>query len=48
MTINGERASKRAYSAPTLVSYGDMAQLTKTGTGSLTETQQMNGMDRKP
>lgn len=37
MTINANRSAKRAYSAPKLVAFGDMATLTKGGAGSITE-----------
>ena len=34
MTIDTEPAQKRPYSRPTLIEYGTMAALTKTGSGS--------------
>ena len=48
MTIDSKLGQKRAYAAPKLVAYGDMASLTKTGTGSRTETPTMNGLMRRP
>ena len=47
MTIDSVSKAKRIYSAPTLVSYGDMVKLTKSGTGSITEMGSSNP-NRKP
>lgn len=38
MMIDSASSPKRPYSAPKLVAYGDMATLTKGGTGSRQET----------
>ena len=48
MTIERELKAKRTYSTPNLVAYGDMASLTKTGTGSQVETPAMMGVSRRP
>lgn len=37
MSASNKNSVKRAYAAPKLVTYGDMAQLTKGGNGSVTE-----------
>lgn len=37
MSNGSELGPKRLYAAPKLVAYGDMASLTKTGTGSQVE-----------
>lgn len=48
MTIDREPKPKRAYASPKLVAYGDMASLTRTGTGSQVETPAMMGISRRP
>ena len=48
MTIDSEFEPKRTYSKPKLVAYGDMASLTKTGTGSQVEVPTMMGLMRRP
>lgn len=49
MTINSERGPKRPYAAPKMVAYGDMASLTRNGTGSQDETGvPLMGMFKKP
>lgn len=42
MTIEKNFGAKRRYSAPKLVVYGDMAKLTKGGTGSIVESGNSN------
>ena len=53
MTIDSAQGSKRLYSTPKLVAYGDISSLTKTATGSRVEITvppipvgTMNGMRR--
>ena len=46
MMIDSASAPKRPYSAPKLVAYGDMATLTKSGTGSRQEAMVGGRMDR--
>ena len=48
MTIDSEFEPKRTYSTPKLVAYGDMASLTKTGTGSKTENAKRIGNAFRP
>ncbi len=42
MTKANDATSKRAYSAPKLIAYGDMAKLTKSGGASIDEGTTMN------
>lgn len=46
MTINKNDAPKRAYAAPKLVVYGDMAKITKGGAGSVMEAGSQNSKQR--
>ena len=46
MTIDKKLATKRPYSAPKLTVYGDMARLTKGGTGSTVEAGNQNSKQR--
>ena len=46
MTVRKNLSAKRAYSAPKLVAYGDMALLTKGGAGSVVEVGNQNSKER--
>ena len=46
MTSDKNAVPKRAYSAPKLTVYGDMATLTKGGVGSIVENMESNSNHR--
>lgn len=47
MTTESEPAQKRPYSRPTLITYGSMLTLTRTGTGSRPENKTSNSRNKR-